>query len=151
MDTGYRLDLYWPTGDRSAVKNGIKFNMIYYENPLQTLLALCEKRPLWSVAFAAQNSIYAALWGQAITVGFAAQNPIDATFCEDWPLRFVGFAAQNSIDATPDNNVRGANMGPTWLLSAPDGSHIGPMNLAIRDTLWGQAITVCWICCTEFN
>ena len=26
----------------------------------------------------------------------------------------------------------GANMGPTWVLSAPDGPHIGPMNLAIR-------------------
>ena len=24
-------------------------------------------------------------------------------------------------------------MGPTWALSAPDGPHIGPMNLAIRD------------------
>ena len=24
-------------------------------------------------------------------------------------------------------------MGPTWNLSAPDGPHIGPMNLAIRD------------------
>ena len=24
-------------------------------------------------------------------------------------------------------------MGPTWVLSAPDGPHIGPMNLAIRD------------------
>ena len=25
------------------------------------------------------------------------------------------------------------NMGPTWVLSAPDGSHVGPMNRAIRD------------------
>ena len=24
-------------------------------------------------------------------------------------------------------------MGPSWVLSAPDGPHIGPMNLAIRD------------------
>ena len=24
-------------------------------------------------------------------------------------------------------------MGPTWVLSAPDGSLVGPMNLAIRD------------------
>ena len=27
----------------------------------------------------------------------------------------------------------GANMGPTWVLSAPDGPHVGPMNFAIRD------------------
>ena len=32
----------------------------------------------------------------------------------------------------PDNKVHGTNMGPTWVLSAPDGPHVGPMNLAIR-------------------
>ena len=32
----------------------------------------------------------------------------------------------------PDNKVHGANMGPTLVLSAPDGPHVGPMNLAIR-------------------
>ena len=34
---------------------------------------------------------------------------------------------------SPDNNVHGANMEPTWVLSAPDGLHVGPMNLAIRE------------------
>ena len=32
----------------------------------------------------------------------------------------------------PDSKVHGASMGPTWVLSAPDGPHVGPMNLAIR-------------------
>ena len=32
----------------------------------------------------------------------------------------------------PYSRVHGANMGHTWVLSAPDGPHIGPMNLAIR-------------------
>ena len=36
---------------------------------------------------------------------------------------------------TPDSKVHGANMGPTWVLSAPDGPHVGPMNLVIRDGL----------------
>ena len=31
-----------------------------------------------------------------------------------------------------DNKVHEANMWPTWVLSAPDGPHVGPMNLAIR-------------------
>ena len=31
-----------------------------------------------------------------------------------------------------DNKVHEANMGPTWVLSAPDGPQVGPMNLAIR-------------------
>ena len=34
----------------------------------------------------------------------------------------------------PDGKVHGANMGPSWVLSAPDGPHVGPMNLAIRVT-----------------
>ena len=32
----------------------------------------------------------------------------------------------------PCSKVHGTNTGPTWVLSAPDGPHIGPMNLAIR-------------------
>ena len=32
----------------------------------------------------------------------------------------------------PDSKIPGANMGPTWVLSAPDGPHVVPMNLAIR-------------------
>ena len=33
----------------------------------------------------------------------------------------------------PDSQVPGANMGSTWVLSAPDGPHVGPRNLVIRD------------------
>ena len=32
----------------------------------------------------------------------------------------------------PDSKVHGANMGPTWVLSAPDGPQVGPINLAIN-------------------
>ena len=35
----------------------------------------------------------------------------------------------------PDSKAHGANMGPTWVLSAPDGPHVGPMSLAIRVVL----------------
>ena len=38
----------------------------------------------------------------------------------------------------PYSKAHGANMGPTWALSAPDGPHIGPRNLAI----WGVCLTV---------
>ena len=31
-------------------------------------------------------------------------------------------------------------MGPAWVLSAPDGPHVGPMNLAIRD------LVICCVC-----
>ena len=32
----------------------------------------------------------------------------------------------------PDSKVHGANMGPTWVMSAPQGLHVAPINLAIR-------------------
>ena len=32
----------------------------------------------------------------------------------------------------PDSKVHGANIGPTWVLSAPAGPHTGPRNPAIR-------------------
>ena len=35
----------------------------------------------------------------------------------------------------PDSKAHGANMGPTWALSAPDGPHVGPLNLTIRDSI----------------
>ena len=35
----------------------------------------------------------------------------------------------------PDSKVHGANKGPTWVLSAPDGPHVGPMDLAIGEVL----------------
>ena len=37
-----------------------------------------------------------------------------------------------------DSKVHGANMGPTWVLSAPDGPHVGPMNLTIKQSSWDQ-------------
>ena len=47
---------------------------------------------------------------------------------EQWtPLNCV------TLSITPDSKVHGANIGPTWVLSAPDVPHVGPMNLAIRD------------------
>ena len=35
----------------------------------------------------------------------------------------------------PDSMVHGADMGPTWFLSSPGGSHVGPINLAISCAL----------------
>ena len=35
----------------------------------------------------------------------------------------------------PDSKVHGANMGPIWVLLAPGGPQVGPINLATRDGL----------------
>ena len=42
---------------------------------------------------------------------------------------------------SPDSKVHGANMGPTWALLAPDGPHVGPINLAIWAQNWLTVVT----------
>ena len=42
---------------------------------------------------------------------------------------------EKSEHNTPDSKVHVANMGPTWVLPAPDGPHVGPMNIVIRDSM----------------
>ena len=37
------------------------------------------------------------------------------------------FIPCQTIDV-PDSKVHGAHLGPTWVLSVPDGPHVGPMN-----------------------
>ena len=49
------------------------------------------------------------------------------------------------LRAIPDTKVHGANMGPTWVLSAPDGPHVGPMNHAIRDISSNILYVVGWL------
>ena len=46
----------------------------------------------------------------------------------------------------PDSKTHGANMGPTWVLSARDGPHVGPMNLAIRGD-FSAVIPYCTAAC----
>ena len=43
-----------------------------------------------------------------------------------------------------DRKVHGANIGPIWVMSAPDGPHVGPMILAIREA-------VCFVIGTTLN
>ena len=64
------------------------------------------------------------------------------------------------IDDCPNSKVHGANMGPTWVLSAPGGLHVGPINLAIWmrtgyeyscDFLVTNITPTChYLCCTEY-
>ena len=41
----------------------------------------------------------------------------------------------------PDSKDHGANMGPTWVLLAPSGPHVDPMNLALR--VWILLLYTC--------
>ena len=54
---------------------------------------------------------------------------------------------RSSGNQYPDSKGHRANMGPTWVLSAPDGPHVGPMILAIRVLInihWPVFNIECW-------
>ena len=56
---------------------------------------------------------------------------------------------RSSNVSIPDSKVHGANMWPTWVLSAPDGPRVGPMYLAFRNVM-----TLSWaipISCAAFS
>ena len=55
----------------------------------------------------------------------------------------------NLGSGSPDSKVHGTNMGPTWVLSAPDGPHIGPINLAIRVAFRHQRNDGIWHRCRQ--
>ena len=44
------------------------------------------------------------------------------------------------INMNPDSKVHESNMGPTWVLLAPDGPHDDPMNLAIREAALASSL-----------
>ena len=52
----------------------------------------------------------------------------------------------------PDSKVHGVNMGPIWVLSAPDGPHVGPMNLAIRGAFseFYIELVLSLLCCGQY-
>ena len=45
----------------------------------------------------------------------------------------VSRSKRGTTDNSPDSKVHGANIGPTWVLSAPGGPPVCPVNLSIRD------------------
>ena len=47
------------------------------------------------------------------------------------------------MNNTPDRKVRGAYMGPTWGRQDPGGPHVGPMDLAIKDSIYNQQLFPC--------
>ena len=63
--------------------------------------------------------------------------------CE-WPLiQYIHIIRHRfSIELTQDSKVNGANIRPTWVLSAPDGPHVGPTNLTIRENM-NDPLSIC--------
>ena len=61
---------------------------------------------------------------------------------QDVTLMEISVCLFCSVQSNPDSKVHGANMGPSWVLSAPVGPHIGPMNLAIKEVLAVHCISI---------
>ena len=49
------------------------------------------------------------------------------------------------VEYNPDNKIHGTNIGPTWVLSATDGPHLGPMKLAINPRTMHSVSGVFWL------
>ena len=85
-------------------------------------------------------------WGYTNILVFCHVNSLELIWRSE-PVDFnygcpiLKWTAVTSLDLknSPDSNVHGANMGPTWVLSAPAGPHVGPINLVIREATGSQA------------
>ena len=44
---------------------------------------------------------------------------------------YVEADTRHTTEGPSDSEIHEANMGPTWVLSAAGGPHVGPMNFAI--------------------
>ena len=90
------------------------------------------------------------IWIASVLTGQSVKQSWRIYRC--WSAK-LWYLQHNSVqDTIPDSKVHGANMGPTWVLSAPDGPHVGPMNLAIRDSLptrqwYAHALHFAVLCC----
>ena len=93
------------------------------------LSSVCEtgKSSLWSVSFG--------LW--IIYLYICMYIYWDNDGMKESIVELMSIRVMNLFIHIPDRKAHGANMGPTWVLSAPDGPHVGPMNLAIRDHTHG--------------
>ena len=110
------FDLYWSfPGCKSSLNSPTKWCIkleaaykrcpIVFQGHLSNIKVTQEKKSM----------IFTRIWR------FRAVTPV-------WIHWWLWIGAQSF----PDSKVHGANMGPTWVLLAPGGLHVGPLNLAIR-------------------
>ena len=101
------------------------------------------------------NICYSAHWAcgkYLCVIGFGVKFCSDNPWYNQWVRRIpcpgvfqelrVWIMALAVKDNIPDSKVHGANMGPTWVLSAPDGPHVGPLDLAIRDLFRKKSLEI---------
>ena len=92
----------------------VKQLLLWYDYVIVSIMSL------WCILLL---GIYISIWFPLTPMVFAMADMILSS-CETQRVKIWR--------VYPDSKVHGANMGPTWFLSAPDGFHVGHTNLAIR-------------------
>ena len=70
-------------------------------------------------------------WYSSALVALFQHGPRTAIWTSSW-VTLLTMETAKGCQYYPESKVHGANMGPICVLSAADGPHVGPMNLAIR-------------------
>ena len=111
---------------------------IHYEKCVQTQW---NKENVWPTVLIDELIIYIVLRQMAYNIIWKGKLEMELNLLNHWSRdkktyhqQFLVVSATFHMDikSTPDNKVHGANMWPTWVLSAPDRPHVGPINLAVR-------------------
>ena len=123
-----------PPGDVAVVLNATFTNLLYWVVPWAFIVKLltCKYQRKWRTSLM-RSQHWLRLWLGAVRWQAITWANADSDLCRHMAsLGHSEWIALLIFHTFPDSKVPGANMGPTWVLSAPDGPHVGPMNLAIR-------------------
>ena len=117
--------------------------MCVYMCYLCMYILFCNRAP-WKNSLTEWPTLYKYIWNKIKKI--EKGNPFEYVV---WKVSSIclGLNVSMGQDAfndqvAPDSKVHGANMGPTCVLSAPAGPHVGPMNLAIRGLSGNRTPTV---------
>ena len=128
----YTIWSFWRFGSKCNVISQIYKSLIWCQtsrsNQKSTQWLLKDKIPVRSVNCACKENVGTTI--VAVTLKYLGKSTSTKS-------------QRYTTKRPPDSIVHGTNMGPTWVLSAPDEPHVGPINLAIwdrkhhsKDALW---------------
>ena len=104
---------------------------VWFSNKIKMCSCGCNWRYVIIVSGNGQAANALPFYGPLIKANNPRHNVVCLPFACTLFVLFFPHVCQ--LYDNPDSKVHGANMGPTWVLSAPDGPHVGPMNLALRE------------------
>ena len=117
--------------------NTHQFNILWFEQNDQHFVTNIFRRFLWNENICMLiKCVDGAFYGKPVLTGVTLLQPRPYEFSRPQYINQLCKWREHSgteyMLTDPESKVHGANMGPTWVLSAPDGPYVGPMNLAIR-------------------